>query len=278
MIFDSVSFKAQDYVGSQVEDNVLYIYTKSRTFDVQYSTAQFAYDAQFRLENLIESNKEDNPSSLLKGLQSKIQKQVDSITNKVKGTDSLLFQMAADAVLETVKAKAEKLHDDLEEALGTVTAHVSEKIGSMNIDEIVAEVFNVVEVPDDADNESKPVQKEQPVQKPSGKRFAFDDAFSGDKEEIKASPTADEVKSKFGTPEEPLIEDLSYEVLVTLVNSFVDDSVSNPSVQGIFSQLTDTVGEEQTNEAVKALKNMLVEMALSNTKITFSALINKFFM
>lgn len=274
MIFDTVSFDAKDFTGSQVFENYLYIYTTKRVFDIEYTDVDAALNAQYRLEKVIGLAKPEAQAESKPSWQRHFSKAVDSVRSKLnESSDNLLYQMAADAVVGSVKNKVEKLHDDLDEAISKVKVQISTKMDSVNLGEIVDEVLSIL----DKDEEPKPMATRNPPKEDKRKpvfEFNSTDAFGGaDDEEETVAP-----KIVLGTPDEPLIEDMSMSELEEAISKFVDDSVSNPKVQEIFEQLKNMVGDEGTKEAIASLKMMMVQVALSNPQKRLSEVITMFFM
>lgn len=301
MIFEKVSFDANDYKSAVVEGRTLFIYLHSMkdSMSIDFKNGTDAVAALQRLDEQVQANRtapigDSTPKSkpsVFACFDKLVQKGKDKVDNIVNGTsaEALLFQMATDQASKAIKAKAEELTQNLEEVLGTVTAAVAKKGAELKdeaawtfdeLKEVIAAMQEVV-LEDEKDEKEEPAKEGTKTSGAGWSRhmtakktnIVQEDVFNGgastdDLEEI--------APGSVGAPDEPLIGDLTAPELHALIDEFVEGAMNNPMTQEVFGNIYQIFGKKEADEAISNLKNIIFEMAITQPNSKLSDVLQRF--
>lgn len=296
MIFEKVSFDANDYKSAVADGKTLYIYLHSMKdpMHVDFKSGADALDALKRLDADVTANRtsegtkykgrgntvETTTSNLFDSLSGLFQKGKAKVDDVVNGTslNALIFQMAADQAISTVKSKAEDLSQKLEDVLGTVTANVAGKKSEFQT--TFGELLDVIkEIQEGLDDNGETAEPSEPKKgwtrhMTNDKTIFKGDFFSGlaDDADDKEVPAPGSV----GAPDEPLIGDLTASELKELIAQFVDGAMANPKTQKIFGNIYEIFGKHEATAAVENLKKLIFEMAVTCPDAKLSEVLQRF--
>lgn len=298
MIFEKASFDANDYKSAVADGKTIFIYLHSMKdpMHVDFKNATEAVEALKRLDAEVTANRTVNRTDntgrgssvetkpgLFACFEKLVQKGKEKVQNVVDGNsvEALIFQMATDQAVSTVKAKAEELSQKLEDVLGTVTAAVAVKKEELDDDlkAVVQDMQNyfastATEVPDSPQEDEGTKAKGAGWSRNMTKKSIFNgDTFSGASEDEEV----DEIRpGSVGAPDEPLIGDLTSPELKALIDEFVDGAMTNPKTQRIFGNIYEIFGKQEATLAVENLKKIIYEMAVNNPESKLSDVLKRF--
>lgn len=279
--FHNVSFDTNDVAGIEVDGNTLYIemHTRGKVYELEFENSDLANSAQEELTNV------------LNGIQPK-EKTTDSRTESVLRTAKETVE-SLQSVVDSLRNKAANKVTEV-----AIDSFLKGKLGSLG--DIKGDIFSVAKdlskmfetVVQDETPAPAPKQKtarsEQPKTETKQPTTCFSDLLKSDiftsnsvfvkvlQPEAKTL-TVEQFKLLFGTPDEPVIGDLSNTQLKELISSFVDDALENDRVKSLFQSIRKQFSPEEADAAVQGYKELILTFSLQNIEMTLSEVLEKFF-
>lgn len=280
--FKNVTFLPYDFSGAVVEGKTLYIYSGSKTFDIEFKTSAEAREALAELNELLKSalgtspGEAASPEAQIEQVLTKITDSIDTVTSTVTATLSGLFATAtATAKKAAVDAVVNKAKGSIEERVETILGDLSSALASLGIV--------------DDEETAKPKAKEpnrEPQSKPQPEIIKKRRSFDADVFGATAVETPNETDQRelplftdvAGTPDEPLIGDLTHSELEDYIEQFMQDVMSNERVQSMFQSILSNFDAEKAADALSGYKKVVLTIALQNPEQTLTQVIQNYFM
>lgn len=294
--FKNVVFVAQDFKGAITDGKTLYIYVGPKTFDIDFKTSKEAEEARLELYTVLstefanmkatqgiqseKSNELEFLSDLFSAAKtavkddglSKVISSVEGLTDKLNGFLGSAKSKAKKAVVETVVNKAANSFEQRMDALSKELSDAIESIG----------IFDVSASSDKATKtKSEPETKPEPKVQTKKRRTFTPDVFGStpvqtpNEKDNRVLPPFPEVA---GTPDEPLIGDMTQAELEDYIDQFMQDVLSNERVQDMFQSILSNFDAEKASEALSGYKKVVLTIALQNPELTLTQVIQNYFM
>ena len=290
--FHNVSFIASTVTGLELEMNTIHILTTGQSYEVRFKTNEEAQAGLSELTDILNAASGQGSTNSAQEAQgaSKVNDLKDILNsglNRLQGILESAKSTATDKVQEAVMAQV----------LGTAGKTVSDLMDYKEA--LVTRATDLLSTLEKAlEPEEKPMAtRNEPKSEPTKKTECFkdevatatsildvDSIFTSSAKDLDVSAvitpkkmSADHFKSIFGTPEEPLIGDLSERQLREFIGEFVDGALANERVQHLFQNIKDNFGADEAEGAIDGYKNLILTICLQNTEMTLSEVISRYF-
>lgn len=307
--YRNVSFIAKNVTGLEVDDKETIILSTDGSFAVNYKSNQEALDDLPNLTAVINAatgnGSTENNAHTASG-ESKVDSVQDTITSAfsrlrdlvgdVKSTANDKIQEAAqEALLKKVFGTSGTVFSDLlngkDELLSRAQRLLESLDASLNPEPEQKPMAARNEPAKPEPTQAEPVKAEPAKAEPTKPNTCFKDvAFGLDTSDIFSSVsssaqqirdakklTVDEFSAVFGTPNEPVIGDLSERQLREFIGEFIAGALENERVQQLFQNIKDQFGEDEAEGAIEGYKNLVLTICLQNVEMTLSEIIKNYF-
>lgn len=307
--YRNISFIAKNVTGLEVDGKETIILSTDGSFTVNYKSNQEALDDLPNLTAVINAatgtgSTENNAHTA--SSDSKVDSVQDTITSAFSRLRDLVGDVKSTANDKIQEAAQEAL---LKKAFGTSGTVISDLLNGK--DELLGRAQRLLESLDASLNpetekkpmatrnepakpeptQAEPVKAEPAKAEPAKPNTCFKDvAFGLDTSDIFASVsssaqqirdakklTVDEFSAVFGTPNEPVIGDLSERQLREFIGEFIAGALENERVQQLFQNIKDQFGEDEAEGAIEGYKNLVLTICLQNVEMTLSEIIQNYF-
>lgn len=290
--FKNVVFVAHDFTGAIADGKTLYIYVGPKTFDIDFKTSKEAEEARLELYTVLSTEfanmkatqgiQKPNELEFLADLfsaaktavkdegMSKVISSVEGLTDKLNGLLGSAKSKAKKAVVDTVVNKATHSFEQRLDALAKELTNAIESIG----------IFDD-SAPSEKSTKNKSETKPEPKVQTKKRRTFTPDVFGStpvqtpNETDNRVLPPFPEVA---GTPDEPLIGDMTQAELEDYIDQFMQDVLSNERVQDMFQSILSNFDAEKASEALSGYKKVVLTIALQNPELTLTQVIQNYFM
>lgn len=291
--FHNVSFKTDTVTGLEIDQkNTLYITTTGETFAVPFQTRDEAVDGLQELTDILNgtTTKQDEPqASKVDDLKNTVAFGFDRLQSILGDIKESASSKAQEALMAQVLGTAGKTVSDLMERKDDLVQRAADMLSTLEslLDKEetpaprpMATRNKPVDVEIKTGEASDAVKRAKSIIDTDGIFASIAEQFDDVRLSATVEPkklTVEQFKQVFGTPDEPLIGDMSERQLRDVISEFVDNAMDNERVQTLFATIRQNFSDEEADNAIEGYKNLMLTIALQNVESTLSDVISKFF-
>ena len=276
--FHNVSFKTDTVTGLEIDQkNTLYITTTGETFAVPFQTRDEAVVGLQELTDILNGTtaKQDEPqASKVDDLKNTVAFGFDRLQSILGDIKESASNKAQEALMAQVLGTAGKTVSDLMERKDDLVQRATDMLSTLekllDKDEVqeqrpMATRNKPVDVEIKTGEASDAVKRAKSIIDTDGIFASIAEQFDDVRLSATVEPkklTVEQFKQVFGTPDEPLIGDMSERQLRDVISEFVDNAMDNERVQTLFATIRQNFSDEEADNAIEGYKNLMLTIAL----------------